>query len=253
MEIILDKIKSNILNNVSYTFKNSITFVNGISLKDIKELLFLEKRPINGRVYLSERGLKKDIAYLSNEVNFIKNNLEEEMYYYFKLYKLNYRNIDKKINDSLKMLNLSNIYLKKEFNIMSSNELKLCDFALKMFLNPKIIILDYYDKTLPNNIIEYIKKLVLKLNKMYDKNIIISSNNIELYLNIIKDIVIFNNGDIVFTGDKTSFYDSTLYNYIDEPKIVNFIKYINKKGHKFDSYIDIKELLKAIYRDVENK
>ena len=31
------------------------------------------------------------------------------------------------------------------------------------------------------------------------------------------------------------------------------IKYLDKKGHKFDHYIDIKELLKAIYRDVENK
>ena len=119
------------------------------------------------------------------------------------------------------------------------------------FLNPKVIILDFFEKNLSNNIVEYIKKLVYKLNKMYDKNIIICSNNIDIYLNIIKDIVIFDKGNIVYQGN--DLYNSKIYKYIDEPNIVSFIKYLDRKGHKFDRYIDIKELLKAIYRDVENK
>ena len=256
MEIILDnvyyesKTREENINNVSYTFKNSITFVSGISLNLIKELLFLEKEYL-GNIYLSSRANKKDIAYLSNCPSFKKDNLYEELVYLNKIYKLDYKDVNKKINDSIKMANLYNSYLYRDFDNMTNNELKLSSLVVALFLNPKVIILDYFEKNLSNNIIEYIKKLLFKLNKMYDKNIIICSNNIDLYLNIIKDIVIFNNGNIVYSGN--DLYNSKIYKYIDAPNIISFIKYLDKKGHKFDRYIDIKELLKAIYRDVENK
>jgi energy-coupling factor transporter ATP-binding protein EcfA2 len=256
MEIILDnvyyesKTREENINNVSYTFKNSITFVSGISLKLIKELLFLEKEYL-GNVYLSTKGSKKDIAYLGNNPSFYKDNLYNELLFLNKAYKLNYKDLDKKIVDSIKMANLSDKYLSKDFDDMTNNELKLSSLVVALFLNPKVIILDYFEKNLSNNIVEYIKKLVFKLNKMYDKNIIICSNNIDIYLNIIKDIVIFDHGNIVYQGN--DLYNNKIYKYIDEPNIINFIKYLDKKGHKFDHYIDIKELLKAIYRDVENK
>ena len=35
------------------------------------------------------------------------------------------------------------------------------------------------------------------------------------------------------------------------PKIIEFIKYANEKGHQIEHYTDIKELIKGIYRDVE--
>ncbi len=131
MEIILDdvyvesKVREENLNNISYTFKNSITFVNGISLKLIKELLFLEKEYL-GNVYLSSRSNKKDIAYLNNSPVFKKDNLYEELEYLNKIYKLNYSNLNKKISDSIRMANLDMSYIYKEFDDMTANELKLC-------------------------------------------------------------------------------------------------------------------------------
>jgi energy-coupling factor transporter ATP-binding protein EcfA2 len=256
MEIILNnvyyesKVREENINNITYTFKNSITFVNGISLKLIKELLFLEKEYL-GNVYLSSRANKKDVAYLNNSPVFKKDNLYEELEYLDRIYKLNYSNLNKKISDSIRMANIDMSYMYKEFDDMTANELKLCSLVRALFLNPKVIILDFFEKNLSDNIVEYIKKLVYKLNKMYDKNIIICSNNIDIYLNIIKDIVIFDKGNIVYQGN--DLYNSKIYKYIDEPNIVSFIKYLDRKGHKFDRYIDIKELLKAIYRDVENK
>ena len=256
MEIILDnvyyesKTREENINNISYTFKNSITFVSGISLKLIKDLLFLEKEYL-GNVYLSSRASKKDIAYLGNNPVFYKNNLYEELTYLNKVCKIDYKELDNKIHNSAKMANLPITFVYKDFEDMTKNELKLASLVEALFLNPKIIIFDYFEKNLSNNIVEYIKKLVYKLNKMYDKNIIICSNNIDIYLNIIKDIVIFDHGNLVYQGNDV--YNSKIYKYIDEPTIVSFIKYLDRKGHKFDHYIDIKELLKAIYRDVENK
>ncbi|MBR1417174.1 MAG: hypothetical protein IJ572_05085 [Bacilli bacterium] len=259
MEIILDNVSyssnklEESLNSINYTFKNSITFVSGLRASIIKELLFQEKKSNKGYVYLSSRASIYDVAYLNNNPTFNNNSLYEEMSYLNKLYKLNYSDFDKRVNDALKMANLSLDYLSKTFDKMSINELKKSKLAVALFLNPKIIILDYFEKNMSNKEIEYLKKLVNKLNKMYNKNIIIFSNDIEVFINIIKDIIIFNSGNIVFNGTSKDLYNKELYKYIDEPNIISIINYLNSKKHKFDKYIDIKELLKAIYRDVENK
>ena len=43
------------------------------------------------------------------------------------------------------------------------------------------------------------------------------------------------------------------YKYIDMPDVIRFNKYLKENNHVFDNYIEMKELLKAIFRDVENK
>ena len=259
MEIILENLKyesSKIdenLNNVNYTFKNSITFCSGLSGKIIKELLFQEKKSNGGYVYLSEKGHKYDIAYLSDEYNFHSEGLYKELLFLNDYYHLNYKNIDKKINDTLTIANIPIEFLSKKFEIMSTCEIKKSILAISLFINPKVLIFDGFEKGLTYKEQLYINKLISKLNKMYNKSIIIFSNDIETYLNVIKNIVIVNDGKIVFEGTNKDLYNKNLYKYIDIPNIIDFINYLDSKGHKFDKYIDIKELLKAIYRDVENK
>lgn len=259
MEIILDnvsykskRIEDN-LKNISYTFKNKITFVNGIDALLLKDLLFQIKETTDGYVGLDKNGKRYDISYISEYNNHYKNNLYEEINYLNKIYKLNFKDIDRRIKNALKMINLDITYMSEEFELMSSNELKLVNLAISIIINSKIIILDYFEKCMPYNQINYVKKLLSKLNKMYNKNIIIFSNDIDCYMNIINNIVIFNNGKIVFEGSNKDLYNNELYKYIDEPDIINFIKYLKSMNHEFDEYIDIKELLKAIYRDVEYK
>jgi len=259
MELIFNEVnyKSNsqecLLNNITYTFKNGVTFVNGLSGLLIKKLLFQELKLKSGYVCLDSDGKVYDVSYLSNNVSFEKNNLKEEILYLTKLYNLKYKDVDKRLKDSLLMANLNYKYLEMNFADMSLNELKKCFLVVSLYLNTKIFIFDYFEKQMSSKDIEYLKKLVYKLSSMYNKNIIICSNNIDLFLNIIKNIVIFKDGNLVFNKSIKEVYDDELYKYIDEPKIINFIKYLDSKNHKFDHYIDIKELLKAIYRDVENK
>ena len=259
MEIVLDnvsysskKLEEN-LNNISYTFKQGITFANGIDALLIKDLLFQNKRTDNGFVALDKKGKKYEISYISKDNIHYKNNLYNEIDYLNKKYKTNYKNIEKRIKDALKMINLDVTYLSEEFELMSDNELKLSNLAIALVFNSKIIMLDYFEKGMSYDQINYIKKLLNKLNKMYNKNIIIFSDDLDCYLNIINNIVIFNEGYIVFKGTNKDLYKDNLYKYIDEPSIISFIKYLRSKNHQFDDYIDLKELLKAIYRDVENK
>lgn len=243
------------LMDVSYHFSSGITFVNGVNIKVIKELLFQKRKLDKGRIYLSERGFVYDVAYLSDvdASYFHEKNINDEMQYFVKYYNLKYKNISKRVVDSLKMVNISSEYLNIPFDNMSSIMLKKMELALALFLNSKIFIFDNFEKEMSFSEVEYFKKLINKLSNSYNKTMIVCSNDINTFLNIISDIVIFKNGKLVYNGNKNSFYDSLLYKYIDQPDIVHYINYLKKKGHIFDSYIDMKELLKAIYRDVENK
>ena len=259
MEIILDNVSykskkiDEYLNNISYTFKQEINFINGINASLIKDLLFQEKNTKEGYIALDKKGKKYDIFFITDDYKLYKDNLYEEINYLNKLYKLNFKNIDKRIINALKMINLDITYISEEFKLMSSNELKLVKLAIALILNSKIIVFDYFEKGMPYYQMNYIKKLLSKLNKMYNKNIIIFSDDIDCYINIVNNILVINNGNIVFNGTNKDIYNDDLYKYIDEPSIISFIKYLKSKGHEFDNYIDIKELLKAIYRDVENK
>lgn len=261
MELILkdvslktEKINKNLI-NANYTFKEGITFCNGLSGKILKELLFQERKIDNGIVMVSEYATKKDIGVVgwSTDIDFNKNNLTDEIIYLINEYSLNYKDAAKRIRDALLMVGLNTNYLDVYFSDLSSTELKKLSLALMLFVNPKIMILDYYDKNLCDSDIVYLRKLIHKLSTMYNKTIIICSDNISPYLSVIDNIVIFNEGIIKFTGNKNDLYDDNLYKFIDEPDIISFIKYANSKGHKLENYVDIKELIKAIYRDVENK
>ena len=46
------------------------------------------------------------------------------------------------------------------------------------------------------------------------------------------------------------FFDDNLYKYVKCPKIIEFIKYVNKDGKKLENNTDIYELIKDIYRSV---
>ena len=219
MEIILENVTNKslnieeVLNNVNYVFENSITFVNGLSANILYDLLFQKKKPIKGYVGLNKKGYYKDVIFIHNENKFYKDSLLDEINYISKLYKLNYKGIERRIRESLKMVNLDYTYIHKSFSEMTYNEKKLVYLSIAVFINPKVIIFDYFEKTLSFKEINYIKKLIFKLNKMYNKNIIIFSNNIDIYLDIIKNIVVFNKGNIVFNGTNKE-YSSTLIFFI---------------------------------------
>ena len=48
-------------------------------------------------------------------------------------------------------------------------------------------------------------------------------------------------------------YNEKLYRYMKMPKIIEFVKMARKNGHELLDYVDVKELIKEIYRDVEAK
>lgn len=154
---------------------------------------------------------------------------------------------DLKVKNILKaivMVNLDNKVLDKRVSELSLSELVKVDLITK--LDRDIIVIGNLSKSLINKDIEYIKKLLLKLNKEYNKKIVIIDDDINVFMNIVKSIYVLKNKELIYSTD--NFFDEELYNYVKMPKIVEFIKYVNKDNKRIDETLEIYELIKDIFR-----
>lgn len=154
---------------------------------------------------------------------------------------------DLKVKNILKaivMVNLDNKVLDKRVSELSLSELVKVDLITK--LDKDIIVIGNLSKSLINKDIEYIKKLLLKLNKEYNKKIVIIDDDINVFMNIVKCIYVLKNKELIYSTD--NFFDEELYNYVKMPKIVEFIKYVNKDNKRIDETLEIYELIKDIFR-----
>lgn len=152
----------------------------------------------------------------------------------------------KNLNKALKMVELDESVIDKNIDSLSLSDIFKLELATK--LNNEIIIIGNLSNTLNYKDIEYIKKLLLKLNNDYQKKIVVIDNDIKMFFNLAKKIIVMQNKNILYETE--DFYDDKLYEYVKMPKIIEFIKYVNKSEKKLNNNVDIYELIKDIYRSV---
>ena len=252
MELILDSITYKDIDDISCTFYEKVNFLCGIDASLLKDMLFQNVSLSKGYVMVNIRASKKDVYLVSLREEFNKGSILEEANYLNEYYSLDYNDVPDRIGKSLVMVGLNN-YGDRYFSDLSTSELKKVKLAFALYLNSKIIILDNIEKGLCSKDINYLNQLLYKINRDYNKNIIICSNDLDKYLNIVDRVIICNNCKLVVDVNSDDLYNDDIYKYIKMPNIIHFIKYLDNTGHKFDKYNELKELLKAIYRDVENK
>jgi len=150
------------------------------------------------------------------------------------------------INKALKIVGLDDSFLDKYIKELTMSELWKVDLAKK--LDEDVIIIGNMSKSLIHKDREYMKKLFNKLSNNYNKKIIIIDNDVNSFIGIVKKILVINNKRIVYST--SDFYDDKLYDYVLMPKIVEFIKFVNKDNERVDKTLDIYELIKDIYRRI---
>ena len=152
----------------------------------------------------------------------------------------------KNISQALKMVGLNETFISKNIEELSLNELWKIELASK--LHKDIIIIGALSDVLNYKDIEYIKKLLIKLANDYNKKIIVIDNSLEVFFNLVKEIVVVKDHEVIYkTND---YFHKKLYEYVKIPKIVEFINYANKDKKRINKTIEIYELIKDIYRSV---
>ena len=248
--------KSN-LKKFNYDFEDGkiTTIVAGENLSYFTYLISSLEENYTGKITNTYKGRDIGVVFNNPEEAFIFNTIREELEFGLKKYNYKVSTINKRIEESLKMVNLPIEYLDKSPFELSSGEKESLALGIALSLNPKLIIIDNPTSKLDSRNKEYLIKLLKKIKTRYNKTIILLTSDIEFAINVADNYLILKNGKIISSGLKKELLNNISKiktGKIEVPKIIDFINYVNKKRNiNLELTFDIKELMKDIYRNVK--
>ena len=157
---------------------------------------------------------------------------------------------DVKIEEAYKICLLTDKDLDKSLNVLSSSEIEKVELMIKLLENREVIILSDFDINFLNKELNYFKILFKKMVTKYNKTIVLITNKLDKIMDIVDFILVVEDKKVILEVSAKDIYYDKIYDTIDTPDIIEFVKMIRKKHVKMDEYIDIKELIKAIYRSI---
>lgn len=156
----------------------------------------------------------------------------------------------KKIEEALKICLLTDNDKVKPLNVLSSNEVEKLELAIKLLENREMIILSDFEINFLNKEFNYFKNLFKKMVTKYNKTIVFITSRLDRIMDIIDFILVVENKTVIMELSSDNIYYDKIYDYIDKPEIVEFVKLARKNHAKLEDYIDINELIKGIFRSV---
>lgn len=261
-----------VLKNININFMkgkiNAIIGKSGSGKTTLVELINNILIPTNGQIKIDdylitnkkfdkslELRFNIGLIYQFPEEQFFGNTVYEELCLTLRLFNYKMNEIDKRIEDSLKMVGLNNTYLDKNPLMLSRGEKRKLALASSLLINPKVLILDEPTIGLDSKSKNDLIKLLRMLKNRYNKTIIIISHDMDFIHKFVDYIYVLYNKEIVLEGSKYDVFKQVkeLKKYgIKVPKIIEFEnKVLNKKKIKIGYRDDINDLIKDIYRYVK--
>jgi energy-coupling factor transporter ATP-binding protein EcfA2 len=157
---------------------------------------------------------------------------------------------EEKILDSFKMVKLNDNILDKDISKISDSEKIKIELAIQLLKNVNTLFFYQFDKFFMEKDLLYFKKLLRKLVIKYHKTIVMIDCRFSFALDFADKVIYLDDKNKAVIVDKYDFYNEKLLRMIDIPDIIDFVKYVNRNEKILNEYTDIKELIKAIYREV---
>lgn len=185
---------------------------------------------------------------------FLCDTVENELILTLKNYNYSLEQIEYKKKELCELFNFNQTFLKKSLDSLSSSEERMVSIAASIAHNPDLIILDEPTNGLDAASKKLIINIIKKLKQEYLKTIIVISHDVDLLIKFVDDVVVMDSGKVVMYGKKMDVFSNVelfkKYN-IELPTIIKFSDMVKeKKGKKIGYYDDIKDLMKAVYRNV---
>lgn len=224
---------------------------SGSGKSTLLNIIFKDIIPTNGTIKITEN--VNNISYLRQypEYNFFHKSVKKEIEYYTQGH--HFKNVEKRIIDSLIMVGLDESYLDLDPFKLSSSQRRKVALACVLVSNPKVLLLDEPFAGLNNVDKNEIIRLLKRLKNRYNKTIIICTHDTDFLHKLVDYVYVLHKGEIVLQGDKYQVFKRDLKKYgVISPKEVEFSNIVlNQKGIKIGYRDDINDLIKDIYRFVK--
>ena len=155
-----------------------------------------------------------------------------------------------KIDEAYKICLLREEDKNKSLNVLSSNEIEKVELMFKLLQDREMVILSDFDINFLNKELNYFKSLFKKMVTKYNKTVVFITNKLDNIMDVIDFILVVEGKQVVMELNAKDIYYDRIYEHVDTPDIIDFVKKARRKYSKLDDYIDIKELIKGIYRGV---
>lgn len=233
--------KKTILNNINLNIKKdtftAIVGVSGAGKTSLLNAISNYDTNYQGQIYynnynIKKNDLRKQISYVpQSEILHQDLTLYKELYYSAKLRikKSSKKNINKKINELIQILELQNKEKTKIKNL-SGGEKKRLSIGIELLNNPKVLILDEPTSGLDLNVEKKIMETLKKISKQ-GTTVIVSLHTVS-NLNLCDEIVFMGqNGSICYQGP----YNKSIEYF----KVKNFVDIYELLQTKTKQYNDI--------------
>jgi len=192
--------------------------------------------------------LKGRICAVVGDLNIPIADLKKEVYV---LDNINKYTEKKKIIEALRMVNLDEEYLLKKSNDLSNVEYNKLLLVNDLVNKNKLIYLDFFEKGLCYKEKQYFKRLIKKLAKDYGISFLVITNDLGFCIDLVDEYAIYESNKETRVIDKKDLYKEEIYRYYPKHELVDFVIKSRKHGYLLDDYTDVKDVLKAIYRELK--
>lgn len=190
-------------------------------------------------------------AFSNPEDYLIQETVKQEIEYGMKHFKYKLNKLTEHQIDALKIVGLDETYNDCNPLELSLTEQKKVMLASTLAYNPKILVLDEFEKGLNHQERKNLIRIIKMLRDKYKRTVIIISNDLDFLINFVDYYFVIKNGTVSFNCTKEDFYNKGIEEHFELPQIVKFIKLAQEKGSKLTNYYEINELIKGVYRDVK--
>lgn len=257
------------LNNVSCEIKdNSITAIvghTGSGKSTLIQALNALNLPTSGEVRVddfvitSKKNKNKQIKALRKHVSVVfqfpeyqlfEENVEKDVAFGLKNYGMKEQEAIENAHKALAMVGIDESFYKRSPLELSGGEKRRVAIAGILVLDPQILVLDEPTAGLDP---EGTKMVINLIKQLHDngKTIIIVSHDMDLVLNIATDVIVLNDGRLVYQGNPQSLFELDPKELsLDIPQLYLFAKNLIKKGLDIDitKVRDISTLFNEIER-----
>lgn len=151
-----------------------------------------------------------------------------------------------------KLLRIDDSILNKSPFNLSGGQMRKAAVAGILAYNPDILLLDEPTRGLDPKAAEEIMELFYEIHKEHNKTIILISHDMNLVYQYATRVVVMNEGNISFDGNKVKLFSTDIYkyNHLTKPDVLDLIDYLNKTmGYELDyNCFTEKELLDKVVK-----